>query len=142
MPIMSVPIRTNPELRSSRLFHSMWGYVKKSMLTILRAFMWYKPLYCFTGVALIPCLIGLGIGIRFLIFYFNGAGNGHVQSLILACTLLIIGFITFVIGLLADTIATNRKILEDVQYHVRKLEYDSEKKYSRELPKEEEIKEA
>lgn len=125
MAIMSVPIRTNPELRSSRLFHSMWGYVKKSMLTILRAFMWYKPLYCFTMVALVPTLIGLGIGIRFLFFYFNGTGNGHVQSLILACTLLIIGFITFVIGLLADTIAANRKILEDVQYHVRKMEYDS-----------------
>lgn len=125
MAIMSVPIRTNPELRSSRLFHSMWGYVKKSMLTILRAFMWYKPLYCFTMVALFPTLIGLGIGIRFLFFYFNGTGNGHVQSLILACTLLIIGFITFVIGLLADTIAANRKILEDVQYHVRKMEYDS-----------------
>ncbi len=124
MAIMSVPIRTNPELRSSRLFHSMWGYVKKSMLTILRAFMWYKPLYCFSLVALLPSLIGLGIGIRFLGFYFRGAGNGHVQSLILACTLLIIGFITFVIGLLADTIAANRKILEDVQYHVRKLEYD------------------
>lgn len=126
IPIMSVPIRTNPELRSSRLFHSMWGYVKKSMLTILRAFMWYKPLYCFSLVALVPAVIGLGIGIRFLVFYFNGAGNGHVQSLILACTLLIIGFITFVIGLLADTIAANRRILEDVQYHVRKLEYDRE----------------
>ena len=124
MAIMSVPVRTNPELRSSRLFHSMWGYVKKSMLTILRAFMWYKPLYCFSLVALVPALIGLGIGIRFLVYYFSGTGNGHVQSLILACTLLIIGFITFVIGLLADTIAANRKILEDVQYHVRKLEYD------------------
>ena len=72
MAIMSVPIRTNPELRSSRLFHSMWGYVKKSMLTILRAFMWYKPLYCFSLVALLPSLIGLGIGIRFLgRFLFN-----------------------------------------------------------------------
>lgn len=124
MAIMSVPVRTNPELRNSRLFHSMWGYVKKSMLTILRAFMWYKPLYCFSLVALIPSLIGLGIGIRFLVHYFTGTGNGHVQSLILACTLLIIGFITFVIGLLADTIAANRRILEDVQYHVRKLDYD------------------
>lgn len=132
MAIMSVPIRTNPELRSSRLFHSMWGYVKKSMLTILRAFMWYKPLYCFSLVALIPSLIGLGISIRFLVFYFNGTGNGHVQSLILACTLLIIGFITFVIGLLADTIAANRRILEDVQYHVRKLEYDRDSERKRE----------
>lgn len=124
MAITSVPIRTNPELRKSRLFHSMWGYVKKSMLTILRAFMWYKPLYCFSVVAAVPSLIGLGIGIRFLWYFFSGNGNGHIQSLILACTLLIIGFITFVIGLLADVIAANRKILEDTQYQIRKLRYD------------------
>lgn len=125
MAITSVPIRTNPELRESRLFHSMWGYVKKSMLTILRAFMWYKPLYCFSLVAAVPGVIGLGIGVRFLVYFFNGMGRGHVQSLILACTLLIISFVTFVIGLLADVIAANRKILEDTQYQVRKLRYDS-----------------
>ncbi|MCH5255808.1 MAG: glycosyltransferase family 2 protein [Lachnospiraceae bacterium] len=127
MAITSVPIRTNPELRKSRLFHSMWGYVKKSVLTILRAFMWYKPLYCFSIVATIPTIIGLGVAIRFLVFYFSGRGNGHIQSLILACTLLIIGFITFVIGLLADVIAANRKILEDTQYQIRKLRYDKRK---------------
>lgn len=125
MAITSVPIRTNPELRKSRLFHSMWGYVKKSMLTILRALMWYKPLYCFSLVASVPFAIGIIIGIRFLCYYFTGRGNGHVQSLILACTLLIIGFITFVIGMLADVIAANRKILEDTQYHVKKQMYDS-----------------
>ena len=126
MAITSVPIRTNPELRKSRLFHSMWGYVKKSVLTILRALMWYKPLYCFSIVAAVPTVIGLGVTIRFLIYYFTGRGGGHVQSLILACTLLIIGFITFVIGLLADVIAANRKILEDTQYQIRKLRYDKD----------------
>lgn len=124
MAITSVPVRTNPELRESRLFHSIWGYVKKSILTILRALMMYKPLYCFTMVAVVPSLIGVLIGIRFMVYYFMGQGNGHTQSLMLACTLLIIGFITFVIGMLADVIAANRKILEDTQYHVRKMEYD------------------
>lgn len=123
IPIISVPIRTNPELRQSRLFHSMFGYVKKSILTILRALMMYKPLYCFTLVAVFPSVIGLGIGIRFLVYYFTGRGGGHTQSLMLACTLLIIGFVTFVIGMLADVISANRKILEDTQYHVKKLEY-------------------
>ena len=128
MAITSVPIRTNPELRESRLFHSMWGYVKKSVLTILRAFMWYKPLYCFSIVASIPSIIGLVVTIRFLVYYFTGRGSGHIQSLILACTLLIIGFITFVIGLLADVIAANRKILEDTQYQIRKMHYDKQAK--------------
>ncbi len=124
MAITSVPIRTNPELRSSRLFHSMFSYVKRSMLTILRAFMMYKPLLCFTLEGAVPFLIGLGIGIRFLFFYFTVGGSGHVQSLILACTLMLMGFMTFVIGLQADVIASNRKILEDVQYHLRRMEYD------------------
>lgn len=126
IPITSVPVRTNPELRKSRLFHSMFGYVKKSILTIIRALMMYKPLYCFTLVAAIPTVIGLGIGIRFLTYYCAGRGNGHTQSLMLSCTLLIIGFVTFVIGMLADVISANRKILEDVQYHVKKQEYDRE----------------
>ena len=124
MAITSVPIRTNAELRKSRLFHSMLGYIKKSVLTIFRALMMYKPLYCFTMVAMVPSVIGLIAGIRFLIFYLNGQGAGHVQSLLLACTLLIIGFITFVIGMLADVISANRKILEDTQYHIKRLEYD------------------
>ena len=124
IPITSVPVRTNPELRESRLFHSIWGYVKKSILTILRALMMYKPLYCFTMVAIVPSLIGVAIGIRFIVYYFMGRGSGHTQSLMLACTLLIIGFITFVIGMLADVISANRKILEDVQYQVKKMEYE------------------
>ncbi len=89
--------------------------------------MMYKPLYCFTIVAMVLSSIGLLVGIRFLVFYFTGNGTRHTQSLILACTLLIIGFVTFVIGLLADVISASRKILEDVQYHLKKQEYEKEK---------------
>jgi glycosyltransferase involved in cell wall biosynthesis len=123
----SVPIRTNGELRPSRLFNSMMGYVKKSMVTILRAYLMYSPLKTFSIIALIPMLIGFGIDIRYLVYMFMGKGGGHVQSLLLGSTLMMMGFMTFVIGLLADIIAKNRKILEDVQYHVRKLDYDKEK---------------
>lgn len=122
----SVPIRTNEELRPSRLFNSMLGYVKKSMVTIIRAYMMYKPLRTFTVIALIPFLIGIGIDIRFLVYFFRGDGSGHMQSLIFGSTLIIMGFMTFVIGLQADLIASNRKILEDIQYHVRKLDYEGE----------------
>ncbi len=129
IPITSVPVRTNPELRESRLFHNIWGYVKKSVLTILRALLMYKPLYCFTMVAMIPGVIGFLIGIRFMVYYFTGQGSGHTQSLMLACTLLIIGFITFVIGMLADVISANRKILEDVQYQIKRQEYEKENEH-------------
>ena len=122
----SVPIRTNGELRPSRLFNSMFGYVKKSMLTIIRAFMMYRPLMVFSVIGGIIFTLGLAVGVRFLIFYFSGTGMGHIQSLILASTLLMLGFQTFVVGLLADIISANRKILEDVQYHVRRLDFDRE----------------
>ena len=123
----SVPIRTNGELRPSRLFNSMMGYVKKSMVTILRAYLMYSPLKTFSILAIITFLSGFGINVRYLVYMAMGDGAGHTQSLILGSTLIMMGFMTFVIGLLADIIAKNRKILEDVQYHVRKLDYDKEK---------------
>ena len=127
MAITSVPIRTNPELRKSRLFNSMFGYIKKSMLTIGRALMMYKPLYCFTIIGSTIFLIGLILGIRFLVFVFMGESGGHIQSLILASTLLLLGFQTFISGLQADLIASNRKLLEDIQERVRRLDYDHDK---------------
>lgn len=127
----SLPIRTNGELRPSRLFHSMWGYVKKSMLTIIRAYMMYKPLAFFSVIGSIGFGTGLIIGIRFLVYWMNGMGNGHVQSLILASTLMLLGFQTIVVGMLSDIISSNRKILEDVQYHVRKLDYDRKEEDSK-----------
>lgn len=123
--ITSVPVRTNPELRPSRLFNSIWGYVKKSMVTILRAYMMYKPLKCFTFLMLPPMLLGIGYIVRYFWFVMRGTSAGHVQSLILACMLLIIGFVTFMIGLLSDTLAASRRLLEDTQYHVRRAEYDA-----------------
>ena len=123
--ITSVPVKTNPELRPSRLFNSIWGYVKKSMITILRAYMMYKPLKCFTFLMLPPMALGIGYILRYFWFVFRGTATGHVQSLILACMLLIIGFLTFMIGLMADTLAANRRLLEDTQYHVRRTEYDA-----------------
>jgi len=121
--IMSVPIRTNPELRKSRLFNSMFGYVKKSMLTIIRAFLMYKPLQFFITVGIVLLSIGIGIGVRFLFFFFQGLGDGHIQSLILASMMIILGVMTSVVGLQADVISANRKILEDIQYRVKKMEY-------------------
>lgn len=123
----SVPIRTNGELRPSRLFNSMMGYVKKSMLTIIRAFMMYRPLQFFVTVGSILAVVGVAIGLRFIYYFAIGQGNGHTQSLILASMMIILGVMTGIVGLQADIIAGNRKLLEDIQYHVRKLDYDGAK---------------
>ena len=123
MAVTSVPIRTNPELRKSRLFHSMFGYVKKSMLTIIRAYMMYKPLALFSGIAAVFGIAGVGLGIRFLYYLAIGGGAGHVQSLILASMLIIIAVLTEVIGLLGDVIAGNRKLLQEIQFELRRMDY-------------------
>lgn len=125
LAITSVPIRTNDELRPSRLFKSIWGYVKKSMVTILRAYMMYKPLKFFTFVMIPPATVGLIFIIRYFTYALQGKANGHVQSLILACTLLIMGFLSLTIGLVSDVISANRRLLQDTQYHARRSEYDA-----------------
>lgn len=123
MAVTSVPIRTNAELRPSRLFKSMFGYVKKSMLTIARALIMYKPLYCFAWIAGIFGVAGLALGIRFLVYYIAGNGAGHIQSLILSSMLIIIAVMAGVIGLLGDVISANRKLLEEIQFELRKMDY-------------------
>lgn len=128
MAITSVPIRTNPETRESRLFKSMWGYIKRSATVIIRSFMMYKPLKFFGILGSCIFLIGVIVGMRFLYYYFTGAGGGHIQSLILSAILILTGFQTVVIGLQADIIAANRKILEDVQMRVRCLDYERKNK--------------
>lgn len=122
MSMTSVPIRTNEELRKSRLFKSMGSYVKRSSGVIIRSFAMYRPLRFFVIMGLIPLIIGIMIGVRFLIYYFQGIGDGHIQSLILAAVLLMIGWQTIMMGVQADIIAANRKILQDIQFRVKKLE--------------------
>lgn len=124
MAIASVPVHTNPELRPSRLFGNMFGYVKKSMITIIRVYLMYKPLRFFTAVGIFPLLAGTALIARFFFFFLQGFGNGHIQSLLLAIALILLGAMIMIVGLQADIIAANRKILEDIQYEVKKMSYD------------------
>ncbi len=120
----SVPVRTNPQLRTSRLFKSMRAYIKRSVSTMFRIFLMYRPFKLFATIGSIIFALGGILGCRFLYFYFTGTGDGHIQSLILTAVLLMIGFQTITLGLLADVISANRKLIEDVQYRVRKMDYE------------------
>ena len=113
--MISVPIRTNAETRPSRLFSSMWRYMKRSASVITRSTIMYSPLRFFGIVGVVLFVLGLILGIRFLVFFLSGDGDGHIQSLILTAILMMLGFQTVITGLLADTIAANRKIMEDIQ---------------------------
>ena len=124
----SVPVRTNEELRPSRLFHSMFGYVRRSMVTILRSYMMYKPMKFFGIIGGGVFALGTVLGLRFLYYFFLGDGAGHIQSLILCSTLILIGSETIILGFLASLIAANRKIMEDIQYRVKRLDYRNDNK--------------
>jgi len=126
IPMTSVLIRTNPETRESRLFKSMFSYLKRSVLVIIRSFMMYKPLKFFSIIGGLVSTVGVAFIVRWLILSAQGLSGGNVQSLILAAMLIMIGVQFIIAGMQADVISANRKILEDVQYRVRKLDYPKE----------------
>ena len=122
LTVVSVPIRTNPDLRPSRLVRSIPNYVKRSLVTIIRMFVIYRPLTLFMWGSAVLIATGVAIGVRFMVFLAAGDGSGHVQSLILAALCIMLGAMSFMIGLVADLIATNRKLLEQIDFRVQQLE--------------------
>jgi glycosyltransferase involved in cell wall biosynthesis len=120
--LVSVPIRTNPDLRPSRLMTSIPAYVRRSIFTILRIFISYKPLRFYAFVGAIPFTIGTGLGIRWIVFFLEDSTRARVPSLILAAILILIGVQLWIIGVVADLIAVNRKLLEDIQLRLRRME--------------------
>ena len=122
--VVFVPIKTNPPTRPSRLFRSVRNYISNSTKTIVRSFAMYRALKVFTWFSVLLLGMGLALGIRFLYFFVQGMGGGHIQSLILTAVLLIVGFLTFLIGLLADLVSFNRKILEEILYRERRRDAD------------------
>ena len=120
IPMASVPVMTNPKLRESRLIRSLLSYLVSSSGTILRIFLMYEPLRVFLTLGVIPLLAGLFLLARFMVFYLGGQGQGHVQSLIAAAILIVLGLQAFLLGLLADLIARNRQLSEDINYRLKK----------------------
>lgn len=120
--ILSVPIRVNPTFRKSRLVKNIFTYIQKNSFTILRMFIIYRPFRFFAIIGGILLLLGLALLGRFFYFYIFESGNGHIQSLIISAILIITGFQTCIFGILADLLAINRKLIEDVQIRIRKIE--------------------
>jgi hypothetical protein len=122
MAIVSVPIRTNRDLRPSRLVKSIPSYIKQSLVTIIRVFVTYKSFKFFFLPGLISFAGGFLIGLRFLFYFLTEGGGGRIQSLILGALLLGIGSFLMVIGMLADLISVNRRIVEENRWRLRQLE--------------------
>jgi glycosyltransferase involved in cell wall biosynthesis len=122
LSITHVPIDVNPETRPSRLFPGIPSYIVRSAATLVRIYALYEPLRVFTVIGLTLLAGGSLIGGRFVFYYFTDGGDGHIQSLILAAVLILAGFQTVLIGLLADLIGSSRRMLEDTLLRVRRLE--------------------
>ncbi len=133
MAIAHVEVATNAITRPSRLFNSIWGYLKQSGATIVRIYTMYEPLKVFSYIGSCVFLAGFAIAVRFLNFYifdlYHGthAADGKIQSLILSAVLMIVGFQVILIGLVADAISGMRKLLEDLLYRVRRMEIDGDR---------------
>jgi glycosyltransferase involved in cell wall biosynthesis len=123
MPVEYVKIRTNPQTRPSRLIRNIPQYLANSSATIVRSYTMYRPLRVFTIFGSIFILGGLVLAGRFLYYYIIGQGGGHLQSVVLSAVLLIVGFQVILIGLVADLIGFNRKILEELLYRSRRMEF-------------------
>lgn len=119
--VVSVPVDTNPKTRDSRLFNSLMSFLKKQSVTIVRSFTMYRSLRAFSIISLILVLIGVIPVFRFLIYFVMGDTDGRIQSLVLGGVFITLGYVTFVLALLADATATNRRLLEATLEKVRKL---------------------
>lgn len=118
----SVPIRTNPKTRESRLFKSVFQFIERSAVTLLRMYSMYQPLRVFTLLGLVVAIIGLIPMVRFIYFYFFVSGAGKIQSLVIGSALLTVGALTFFLGLLADLLNHNRALIEITLEKTRRLE--------------------
>jgi glycosyltransferase involved in cell wall biosynthesis len=117
MAITSVPIRVNGDLRPSRLVKSISSYIRRSIVTIVRVFIIYRPFRFFGSIGLVLFAVGFLVGLRFLYKWLSTdfGYEGHVQSLILASSLMVVGFQTILIAFVADLLSANRKLIEEVR---------------------------
>jgi hypothetical protein len=133
--VAHVPVRTNPTLRESRLFNRLHTYVARSVATIVRIYAMYQPMPIFLMLGGALFTAGFLIGLRFSYYFVVGTGAGHVQSLLLAVLLMVVGFQTALTGLVADLIANNRRLVEEVLWRVRRLELDAVDRHGEHPPR-------
>lgn len=124
MAIRTVPVRVNDDLRPSRLMHSIPSYIKRSIATIIRVLVIYRPFRFFATLGAVIFGAGVLLGLRFVYLSWTGQGLGNVQSVVLAGSLLVVGFQTFLIAFVADLLAANRKLLEEIRSHALRLRFD------------------
>ncbi len=124
LAISSVPVRTNPKTRESRLFKSTYQHVLKSAGAIVRAYIMYKPYVLFTALALIFAALGLLPFVRYAVLQLQDSRGSHLQSLLVGAILLVMSFMSVIIGIIGDLLRTNRALIEDTLEHTKKMRFN------------------
>lgn len=124
LKIVSVPVATNDKTRESRLFSNIPQFISRQVATLVRMYVMYRPLRAFSAIGLLLAAVGIAPIARFLWFYAGGDGEGHLQSLVLGGVLVVMSFIAFTAGMLADVVSRNRQLLEMTLEKVRRLELE------------------
>lgn len=123
--ISNVLINVNPEIRKSKLVRNMFDYIRRSAFTMIRMFAIYRPFRFFAIIASLFIFLGMILGARFLWFFASGSGTGHIQSLILTAIMLIIGFQVGLLAVIAELLSINRKLCEDIQNRIKRIELNN-----------------
>lgn len=134
MAIRTVPVRVNDDLRPSRLMSSIPSYIKRSIATIIRVLVIYRPFRFFATLGAVIFGAGVLLGLRFVYLTWTGQGLGNIQSVVLAGSLLVVGFQTFLIAFVADLLAANRKLLEEIRSHALRLRFDEPEQGQKHTP--------
>jgi glycosyltransferase involved in cell wall biosynthesis len=117
-----VAVATNPKLRESRLFGSMWAYVRRNSVSIFRIYAQYEPLRVFMTMAFILGLAAVGVWTRFIVAFIGGEGSGHVQSLILGAVLFNAAVVLAALGVIGDLLYAQRVMTQRTFERVRRIE--------------------
>jgi len=125
LAVAEVPIRTNPKTRESRLFKSIPQYIGRSLNTIFRIYALYQPMALFNTIGAILCIAGLALGVRYVVYWALGEGTGHVQSVVVGALLITLGVQAVVLGVLADLIAANRKLVQEALGRIRQMQAEA-----------------
>ena len=123
LAITSVPVRTNPKTRESRLFKSTYQHVLKSAGAIIRAYIMYKPYVIFSALAVLFGVLGLLPFVRYAVLQITGTSGGHLQSLLIGTVLLVCSFLSVIVGIVSDLLRTNRALIEDSLEHTKKMRF-------------------
>jgi hypothetical protein len=117
-----VPVGTNPQMRDSRLFPSMWSYVRRNTVSIFRIYAMYEPLRVFMAAAAIVGIAAAAIWVRYLVLLIEGNGRGHLQSVIVGAVLVIAAMQLAALGVMGDILAGMRTLQQRTLERVRRVE--------------------